>query len=44
MMNAEGKMQNRKVDLADRTKLYARRIIRLVSALPKSVVAQVLGK
>ena len=44
MMNAEGKMQNRKVDLADRTKLYARRIIRRVSALPKSVVAQVLGK
>lgn len=44
MMNAEGKMQNRKSDLADRTKLYARRIIRLVSALPKSVVAQVLGK
>jgi four helix bundle protein len=44
MMNAEGKMQNRKVDLADRTKLYARRIIRLVSCLPKSVVAQVLGK
>jgi four helix bundle protein len=44
MMNAEGKMQNRKTDLADRTKLYARRIIRLVSSLPKSVVAQVLGK
>ncbi len=44
MMNAEGKMQDRKVDLADGTKLYARRIIRLVSCLPKSVVAQVLGK
>jgi four helix bundle protein len=44
MMNAEVKMQNRKVDLADRTKHYARRIIRMVSALPKSVVAQVLGK
>lgn len=44
MINAKGKMQNRKVDLADRTKLYARRIIRLVSCLPKSVVAQVLGK
>ena len=44
MMNAQGKMQNRKVDLADRTKLYARRIIRLTSALPKTVVAQVLGK
>lgn len=37
-------MQNRKVDLADGIKLYARRIIRLVSALPKSVVPQVLGK
>lgn len=36
MMNAEGKMQDRKVDLADGTKLYARRIIRLVSCLPKS--------
>ena len=44
MMNAEGKMQNRKVDLAHRTKLYARRIIRLTFALPKTVVAQVLGK
>jgi four helix bundle protein len=44
MINAKSKMQNRKVDLADRTKLYARRIIRLVSCLPKSVVAQVLGK
>ena len=37
-------MQNAKADLADRTKLYARRIIRLVSALPKTTVAQVLGK
>jgi len=36
-------MQNAKADLADRTKLYARRIIRLVSALPKNTVAQVLG-
>ena len=44
MMNAEGRMQNGKADLVDRTKLYARRIIRLVSCLPKSVVAQVLGK
>jgi four helix bundle protein len=37
-------MQNAKTDLPDRTKLYARRDIRLVSALPKSTVAQVLGK
>jgi len=36
-------MQNAKADLADRTKLYARRIIRLVSALPKNTVAQVVG-
>jgi len=36
-------MQNAKADLADRTKLYARRIIRLVYALPKNTVAQVLG-
>jgi hypothetical protein len=44
MMNAEGKVHNGKADPADRTKLYARRIIRVVSCLPKSVVAQVLGK
>ena len=31
-------------DLAGRTKAYALRIIRLYSALPKSVVAQVVGK
>ena len=37
-------MQNAKADLAHRTKLYARRIIWLVSALPKTTVAQVLGK
>jgi four helix bundle protein len=34
-------MQN---DLRERTKLYARRTIRLYSALPKTTVAQVLGK
>jgi len=37
-------MQNAKTYLPDRTKLYARRVIRLVSALPKSTVEQVLGK
>ena len=31
-------------DLRDRTKEYARRIIRLYAALPKSTLAQVLGK
>ena len=44
MMNAERRMQNAKSDLGDRTKLYARRIVRTVSALPKTTVAQVLGK
>ncbi len=38
-------MQNEETDLAPRTKMFARRIIRLYIALPKSnVVAQVLGK
>jgi four helix bundle protein len=37
-------VQNAKADLADRTKFYARRIIRLVYAMPKNTVAQVLGK
>jgi four helix bundle protein len=31
-------------DLRDRTKLFALRVIRLYSALPKSTEAQVLGK
>lgn len=36
---------NDEVDLPDRTKMYARRIIRLYCALPKAnTVAQVLGK
>lgn len=37
-------MQNAKIDLADRTKAYARRIIRLASAAPKTLVAQVLAR
>ena len=37
-------MQNEEKDLAARTKDFARRIIRLYSALPKETVAQVLGK
>jgi four helix bundle protein len=37
-------MQNAEKDLSIRTKNFARRIIRLYIALPKSTVAQVLGK
>jgi four helix bundle protein len=37
-------MQNAETDLAVRTKNFARRIIRLYSALPKETLAQVLGK
>ena len=37
-------MQNAEKDLAERTKNFARRIIRLYVALPKETVAQVLGK
>lgn len=38
-------MQNEEKDLAPRTKMFARRLIRLYVALPKpDVLAQVLGK
>ena len=37
-------MQNAEKDLAERTKKFARRIIRLYVALPKETVAQVPGK
>ena len=37
-------MKNEEMDLRARTKLFARRIIRLYSSLPKETVAQVLGK
>ena len=37
-------MKNAEKDLPDRTKKFARRIIRMYCALPKSTVAQVLGK
>jgi four helix bundle protein len=38
-------MQNAETDLAPRTKMFARRVIRLYSALPKpDVAAQVMGK
>jgi four helix bundle protein len=41
----EGRMKNAETDLVPRTKKFARRVIRLYSALPKQdVVAQVLGK
>lgn len=44
MMSAECRMQNGKTDLARRTKDYARRIIRLVAAVPRTTAAQVLAK
>ena len=37
-------MQNAERDLAERTKLFARRVIRLYVALPHEPVAQVLGQ
>ena len=37
-------MQNAEKDLAERTKNFARRIIRLYVALPREAVGQVLGK
>ena len=37
-------MRNGETDLAVRTKLFARRIIRLYVALPKETLPQVLGK
>jgi four helix bundle protein len=37
-------MQKAEIDLALRTKNFARRIIRLYTALPKETAAQVLGK
>jgi four helix bundle protein len=41
-MNDEEKGKPR--DLAERTKTFALRVIRMYSALPKTTVAQVLGK
>ena len=37
-------MQNEKLDLKIRTKAFALRIIKLYIALPKTTVAQILGK
>ena len=37
-------MENNRIDLRDRTKAFALRIIRLFSSLPKSTEAYVLGK
>lgn len=37
-------MKNEEKDLRERTKEFARRVIRLHAALPKETVAQVLGK
>ena len=41
---AKRRMKNAEKDLAERTKSFARRIIRLYVALPREAVAQVLGK
>jgi len=40
----KGRMKNGERDLAQRTKTFALRIIKMYSALPKETVAQVLGK
>jgi four helix bundle protein len=39
-----GGMKGEKVDLMERTKRFALRIVRLYSSLPKTTEAQVLGK
>lgn len=46
MVNAEWRMQN-EMDLSDlklRTKAYALRVIRLVEALPRNRVTDIIGK
>ena len=40
----QGRMQKEEPDLRDRTKAFALRVVRMVSALPKTTEAQVLGK
>jgi four helix bundle protein len=37
-------MQNEEKDLRDRTKAFALQIIRMFATIPKTTVAQVLGK
>ena len=37
-------MKNEQTDLKERTKLYARRVIRMFATLPRETAAQVLGK
>ena len=46
MQNAEWKMENdsRRRDLRGRTMQYAKRIVRMFSALPQNTLAQTLGK
>jgi four helix bundle protein len=44
MKNAECRMNPENKDLKQRTKAFALRIIRMYSRLPKTTVAQVLGK
>jgi four helix bundle protein len=43
VMNPKCRMQSAKDNFSERSKDYARRVIRFYSALPKAAVAQVLG-
>ena len=44
MMNDECGMMNGKTDILYRSKLFALRMIRLYSSLPKTIEAQIIGK
>ncbi|MHC1744467.1 MAG: four helix bundle protein [Syntrophobacteraceae bacterium] len=44
MMNWESEMKGGQVSILERTKLFAIRIIRLFTSLPKTTEAQVIGK
>lgn len=44
MKNAECRMKNSKPDLKIRTKTFALRIVRLYVSLPKTTLAQILGR
>jgi four helix bundle protein len=44
MMNDECGMMNGKTDILYRSKLFALRVIRLYSSLPKTIEAQIIGK
>lgn len=44
MVKEEGRMKREENDLRNRTKRFALQIIRMFTALPKSIEAQVIGK